>query len=603
MSDPRSRPPATPPSVPTNGATGEWSSATAAERPGPAAPDVATVTSAGRPPVGPEGEPSIPNPFGRYTVTRLLGRGGMGAVFLAHDPHLDRPVALKIPTFRGALTGAQKERFLREARSIAALRHPNLCPVFDAGEEQGILYLTMAYIDGHPLSALVERGPVAPEKAVDLVRRVARAMHVAHTHGTVHRDLKPANILIDRADEPVVMDFGLARRAQWADDSRDDGSAAAAVAAELTQYGSVIGTPAYMPPEQARGDVAAIGPRSDVYSLGVILYELLTARRPFAAADTAELIRKIENDPPPRPSEFYPWLDRNLEAACLKALAKDPAGRFDSMAAFEQALKDAVDPDLKVVVPPPLPTRGDRRRQKRHGRHPLKTLAWVCLGLVLVVGICVGGPTLAVLWVIDRASDKFKELSQAQREADAEWGTIQSLWQPPPADAEPDVLFPQTVTGGYRRVRQDQEAADAELGIALPGRRAVYLGPEGEEYEVRAYRCPDAEAQAVQGRVQAFLQSVQSGTAATAPDSKRKQVVYTSSNSVNRTITFGFQDALSQYQEYGKLWYGHGWLFWFKTATPLKVEYFPSKYLMEVWKKGSAPPKPPNAPKTTKKGK
>ncbi|HKB05424.1 MAG TPA: serine/threonine-protein kinase, partial [Gemmataceae bacterium] len=188
MSDPHSRPPATPPPAPTDGPTGVWSA------------DSPTVTSAGQSPVGPGGEPGIPNPFGRYTVVRLLGRGGMGAVFLAQDSQLDRPVALKIPTFRGALSDAQKERFLREARSIAALRHPNLCPVFDAGEEDGVLYLTMAYIDGHPLSTLVERGPVAPEKAVELVRRVARAMHVAHAHGTVHRDLKPANILIDRTD-------------------------------------------------------------------------------------------------------------------------------------------------------------------------------------------------------------------------------------------------------------------------------------------------------------------------------------------------------------------------------------------------------------------
>jgi serine/threonine protein kinase len=559
------------------------------------------VTSAGQPAVGPAGEPGIPNPFGRYTVVRLLGRGGMGAVFLAHDSQLERPVALKIPTFRGALSAGQKERFLREARSIAALRHPNLCPVFDAGEESGILYLTMAYIDGEPLSALVQRGPVPPEKAVDLVRRVARAMHAAHTHGTVHRDLKPANILLDRAGEPVVMDFGLARRAQWADDSREDGSAVAERAAGLTQFGSVIGTPAYMPPEQARGDVAAVGPRSDVYSLGVILYELLTGRRPFSATDTADLIRKIENDPPPRMTDFYPWLDRNLEAACLKALAKDPAGRFDTMAAFEQALKNAVDPELRVVLPPPLPPRGDRAGAGKRGRNPLKLLALFGLALALLVGTCVGLPTLAVWWLIDRASDKFKEIAQAQREADTEWDTIQKFWQPPAPDAGPDVLFPATVAGGYRRARHDQEAADAELGINLTGRRAVYVGAEGEECEVRAYRCPDAEAQAVQHRVQAFAQSVQNGTATTGPESIRKKVVYTSSNSATRTLTFGFHDALSQQPEYGKLWYGQGWLFWFRTAAPEKIEYFPPKYLMEVWKKAGAPPPAPPAPKVRTK--
>ncbi len=277
----------------------------------------------------------IPNPFGRYAIDRLLGQGSMGAVFLAYDEYLQRQVALKIPLFRGDAAGPWKVRFLREARAVANLRHPNICPVFDAGEEQGILYLTMAYIEGSPLSALMGRGPRKEEEAVELVRTLARAMLVAHSMGTLHRDLKPANILIDSNSQPVIMDFGLARRATWSDEPP---TSVLARDAGVTQFGSLLGTLSYMPPEQARGDLAALGPWSDVYSLGVILYELLTNRLPFTAETVQDLVQRIEYESPTSPAAFYPWLDGPLEAACLKALAKNPLDRYQTMGQFERAL-------------------------------------------------------------------------------------------------------------------------------------------------------------------------------------------------------------------------------------------------------------------------
>src|SRR5262245_42372549 len=235
-----------------------------------------------------------------------------------------------------------------------------------------------------------------PDKAIALVRNVADAMQAAHAHGTIHRDLKPANIMIDRAGEPVVMDFGLARRTRWRDDPRDAGATPPTADPGLTQHGSVLGTPAYMPPEQARGEVAAIGPQSDVYSLGVILFELLTGRRPFAAEDTSALIEKIVSEPPPRLTDFYPWLDRKVEAVCLKAMAKDPADRFATMAELERALKDAVEPELRVVVPPPLPKPKKPKPQKKWWVKPA-----ACLGVaLLVLTVCVGGPTVAIYWLI-----------------------------------------------------------------------------------------------------------------------------------------------------------------------------------------------------------
>jgi hypothetical protein len=273
--------------------------------------------AAGGPPPG-----ALPAHFGRYRIIRRLGRGGMGTVYLAHDSQLDRRVALKIPHFASEDGPAVLERFHREARAAAALNHPNICPVHDIGEVDGTPYLTMAFIEGESLAARPR--PLPPEQAVALVRTLALALEEAHQHGIIHRDLKPSNIMINPRGEPVIMDFGLARRICPGD-------------VRLTRSGQMLGTPAYMSPEQVSGDTAAMGPGCDIYSLGVILYELLTGRLPFEGS-AGELLAKILITEPTPLRTHRPDLDPALEAICHKALAKKSSERYPSMAAFARAL-------------------------------------------------------------------------------------------------------------------------------------------------------------------------------------------------------------------------------------------------------------------------
>jgi hypothetical protein len=402
--------------------------------------------------------------------------------------------------------------------------------------------------------------------------------------------------MIDPLGEPVVMDFGLARRSDSGDDTTDDRPAPAAPDAGLTQHGSVLGTPAYMPPEQARGDVAMIGPRSDVYALGVILFELLTGRRPFVGDDTAETIRQILEAPPPRLRDFYPWMDVGLEAACQKALAKAPEDRFWSMAQFADALKEVVEPELQVVLPPPLPPKPTapvppkRERKKRRWLTPLSCLG-VAAGFVLV---CVGGPTLAIYWLVGAVTDKVKEIQQTAAAASADWQTVRDLWRSPPADAPADVVFPPTLPGGYTRLRQDVPAPDADLGLTLPGRRTVSKTPDGDEVAVSAYVCSDPEAAAVEGKIRTLISRLEQG-GGPGPSPNRTKVVYSHHNSTDRTVTFGFANLSNQNQEYGKTWFSQGWLFHFHTTAPMVIESFPPKYLLEVAKKANAPPPKPKA--------
>jgi tetratricopeptide (TPR) repeat protein len=251
----------------------------------------------------------------------------MGTVYLARDTQLNRLVALKVPMLDN--DPGRVRLFVREAQAAAALRHPHICPVYDAGEIDGRPFLTMAYLEGEPLSARVARGALPVAEAVRLVRTMAEALEEAHRAGIVHRDLKPGNVMLDGQGRPVITDFGLARNLAVLPDSRS-GQA-------------MVGTPSYMAPEQVNGTAGAGGPPVDIYALGVVLYELLTGTRPFDGPLGTVLARITTDDPEP-PSRRRPEVDVRLSAVCLKALAKSPADRFPSMAAFAAALDERLAP-------------------------------------------------------------------------------------------------------------------------------------------------------------------------------------------------------------------------------------------------------------------
>jgi len=278
--------------------------------------------------------------LGRYRLLKKLGIGGMGTVYLAEDTDNGRQVALKIPRFEGREGSPVLERFEREASIAKGIEHPNLCPVYDYGSVEGQPYLTMPYIEGTALSRMLStRGPWPPVQALALVRTLAEALQVVHDKGVVHRDLKPSNIIIRANGEPVIMDFGLAR-------------SYTEVAKQLTSAGIALGTPAYMAPEQIV-EAGVIGPSSDIYALGVILYELVAGRLPFEGTPTS-LFGQILHAAPPPPSKHQPDLDERLDALCLKALAKKPAERFASMTEFAAA----VGAELATLSPPEDETQG-----------------------------------------------------------------------------------------------------------------------------------------------------------------------------------------------------------------------------------------------------
>lgn len=260
-----------------------------------------------------------------YEVQEILGRGGMGVVYRARQLKLNRTVALKM-MLSGSLAGRdERTRFQREAEAVAALKHPNIVQIHDSGELDGRQYFTMEYVDGGSLAQFLAGTPQSARQSAALVQTLARAVQVAHQNGIVHRDLKPSNVLLTADHTPKITDFGLA----WRFESDE----------HLTFTGARVGTPSYMAPEQATGRTSAIGPATDVYALGAILYEMLTGRAPFRGESLIETERQAINDDPVPPSQLNSKVPGDLETICVKCLEKDPGRRYATAAELADDLQ------------------------------------------------------------------------------------------------------------------------------------------------------------------------------------------------------------------------------------------------------------------------
>jgi serine/threonine protein kinase len=332
----------------------------------------------------PRKEEAMPNltgqSIGRYHILEQLGEGGMATVYKAYDTRLERNVALKVlrtEQFSLVLLEQVLQRFEREAKSLAKLSHSNIVNILDYGEFEGSPYLVMEYLPGGTLKQKL--GQAIPwQEAIQTLFLVARGLAYAHQHGVIHRDVKPANILLDENEEPVLTDFGIAKLLEGTGGHT------------LTGSGVGIGTPEYMAPEQGIG-ASTIDARADIYSLGIVLYEMVTGRKPYVADTPMAVVLKQMTDPLPRPTEFAPDLPDGVERILFKALAKQPADRYADMNALITAMEDVLSEKQKVEAPAPAKRlrKGAVQRTKLWPK-----LVMAIIGVLAIISVIVFGMPL-----------------------------------------------------------------------------------------------------------------------------------------------------------------------------------------------------------------
>ena len=305
--------------------------------------------------------------FGEYELLDEIGRGGMGVVYRARQKALDRLVAVKMILAGNLASTDQVERFVAEARTMARLHHPHIVGIHETGEIHGQHYLVMEYLSGPSLARVLKQGAVPAEKAARYVSTVARAVDYLHNQGIVHRDLKPSNILLREDDQPCVTDFGLVKMLQ--------------VGGNVTASGAILGTPAYMSPEQAAGQTGRVGPLSDVYSMGAILYELLTGQPPVRGATPLDTLVQVLEGEPARPSQVNPAIPRELESICLKCLEKNPEARYPTAG----ALADDLDRFLKAEAVEARHPGALQRLRRWARREPALASRLAALSVCLVI--------------------------------------------------------------------------------------------------------------------------------------------------------------------------------------------------------------------------
>jgi WD40 repeat protein/serine/threonine protein kinase len=329
--------------------------------------------------------------FGDYKLLEEIARGGMGVVYKARQVSLNRVVALKMILAGQFASETEVDRFYAEARSAARLQHPNIVAIHEVGKHENQHYFSMDYIDGKSLSQIARESPLPAEKAAAYLKAIAEAIEFAHREGTLHRDLKPSNVLIDRFDQPQVTDFGLAKRIEGT--------------AQLTATGTLAGTPSYMPPEQAGAHEGRLSPASDVYSLGALLYELVTGRPPFLADTLLATLNQVLNNEPVSPRLLNSKVPRDLETICLKCLQKSPAKRYNSAAELSRDIDRFLGG--KPIHARPVSSAEHAWRWCR--RNPVIASLSASVSLLLLAS-AIGGPTLTV--IANRNARKANENAQ-----------------------------------------------------------------------------------------------------------------------------------------------------------------------------------------------
>ncbi len=381
-----------------------------------------------QPPVAPEG----------YEILRELGRGGMGIVYEARQVRLDRRVALKVMIAGREGSPELLHRFVQEARSAARLQHPHIVQVYEAGVEGSLHYFTMDVVEGEPVSNLVRRGPLTVQRAVALARQVALALDYAHSQGVLHRDVKPANILLDAGGEPRIVDFGLAKILQ---------------VPGTTVQGVGLGTPAYAAPEQLNGEIERIGPRSDVYSVGATLYELLTGRPPFTGDNDFAVFVSVLQKPPDPPRGLCPTLPADVETIVLKCLEKEPERRYGSALALAEDLGRFLDGE-------PIDARPVSRISRfafRLKRRPSVAIA-VIVALLAVVSIG--------LWFAVRRAETARRVARALSDAHQAEENIWGCANAPIDESVRLAIFSHSRDALLDAVQADPENRDARAALA-----------------------------------------------------------------------------------------------------------------------------------------